>query len=231
MTNHALIFCILLPLVGCSTYFENVVYKPAPATYQEWSKPGASILDIKKSLLECGKPSPDTSFEIYEKAFNISRYDEMTYMNKLQLEDICMERIGYQYLGSYSTREICLQEQYSDLPACQTGAEIPTPTMSRRLDSWYCKVKSDYEYCLAHALAPRLCSLEKVKHPPPECLPPGREYDAALPAHQMQNSDTQSYEPIRDFPERSIQLQQEVQKSSNRQMDKLLHDTAPKAHR
>ena len=48
---------------------------------------------------------------------------------------------------------------------------------------------------------------------------------------QIFNSDSQPYDPIIDFPERSIQLQQEVQKESNRQMDKLLHDTAPKLHK
>ncbi|HEX5539440.1 MAG TPA: hypothetical protein VFX01_06595 [Methylophilaceae bacterium] len=231
MKNRAPIFCISLFLFGCSTYFEDVVYRPAPATYQEWSKSGASTLDIKKSLLECGKPAPDTNFEIYERAFNISRYDEISYMNKIQLEDICMESAGYIYSGAYSTKKICLQEKYSHLPACQLGVVKIKPSVERRLNSWYCKVKSDYQYCLAHALAPKLCSREKADHPPPECLPPGEEYKAALINQPNQHSYTESYAPIRDFPERSLQLQQEIQGDSNRQMDKLLHDTAPRIHR
>ena len=145
MLKKLLLAFILLILTGCSTYMEQVVYKPAPATYEEWSKSGASILDIKKALLECGKPASDTNFEIYEKVFNISRYDELAYMNRLQFEDICLERAGYKYNGIYDTKKICSLEKYKNLSACQPNTITPTPSVERRLNSWYCKVKSDYD--------------------------------------------------------------------------------------
>ena len=159
-----------LLLIGCSTYMEQVVYKPAPATYEEWSKSGVTILGVKKALLECGKPAPNTNFEIYEKAFNISRYNELDYMNRLQIEDICLEHAGYIYNGIYNTQKTCSLNKYQSLPTCQPNAIIPTPSVERRLNSWYCKVKTDYDYCLKHALAPKLCSPEKISNPPPECL-------------------------------------------------------------
>ncbi|MDZ4098314.1 MAG: hypothetical protein U1E13_06380, partial [Methylophilaceae bacterium] len=161
-------------LFGCSTYMQNAVYRPAPATYQEWSKPRTSSLEVKKSLLECDKPAPDTSFEIYEKAFNLSRYDEVKYINKLLLEGMCMEQAGYTYNGTYNTSKICSLEKYKLIPACHPDAIISTPSVERRLNSWYCKVKSDYNYCLEHALAPQLCTPEKANNPPPECLADGQ---------------------------------------------------------
>ncbi|HAO24548.1 MAG: hypothetical protein CMH21_00910 [Methylophaga sp.] len=157
-------------MFGCSTYMQDVVYKPSPATYQEWSKTGASNLEIKKSLLECGKPAPDTNFDVYEKAFKISRYDEDAYINKLVLEGKCMEQAGYSYNGFYNTKKICSLEKYKQLPACQANTVIPAHSLENRLNGWYCKVKSDYNYCLTHALAPQLCSREKTNNPPPECL-------------------------------------------------------------
>lgn len=230
--NYSFILFTSFFLYGCSTYLEREIYKPAPATYQEWSKSGASILEIKKSLLECGKPAPDISFEIYEKAFGISRYDELAYMNKLQLENICMQYQGYKFNGIYKPSKVCSLEKYKTLPACQPDAEIPTPSVERRLSSWYCKVKSDYEYCLEHALAPKLCSREKMVNPSPECLPPGQEYKSSSVNNQPERKKgTQAYEPMREYPEKSLRLQQEMQMDSNRQMDKLLRDTAPKTHR
>ena len=189
MIYRTLISFFALFLFGCSTYMEHVVYKPAPATYQEWSKSGVSILDIKKALLECGKPAPDTNIEIYEKVFNISRYDEIAYMNRLQFEDICLERAGYKYNGSYETKKICSLEKYKNLPACQPDAAIPVARVERRLNSWYCKVKTDYDYCLNHALAPQLCSPEKTKNPPPECLADGQASSQTSPAMQGSVSD------------------------------------------
>ena len=233
MTRSALISLVLIFLFGCSTYMEQVVYKPAPATYQEWSKYGASTSDIKKSLLECDKPAPDASFEIYEKALNISRYDELAYMNKLQIEHICLERAGYKYNGAYDTKKICSLDKYKNLPACQPNAIISPPSEERRLNSWYCKVKTDYDYCLKHALAPKLCSPEKISNPPPECLADGQ-----VPSSKPQtNSSTEikpktsTYTPPDRMQQQMLQLQRNTQNQNNRQMNSMLKNSAPKIRR
>ena len=259
MTNRTLISFASLFLFGCSTYMEQVVYKPAPATYQEWSKYGASILDIKKSLLECGKPAPDISFEIYEKAFNISRYDELAYINKLEFENICMERSGYKYNGTYNTKKICLLEKYKNLPACQPDIITHTPSVERRLNSWYCKTRTDYNYCLKYALAPQLCSLEKTQNPPPECLANDQNHPSdakrinALEAdssakyaddhednglmrlwfpglYQPYTMSPQSQEYMRRVLDQQ-RLQQNIQNQNNSQMNQLLINTTPTARR
>lgn len=230
MKSNMFIYFGSLFFLGCSTYMEQVVYKPAPATYQEWSKSGASTLDIKKSLLACGKPSPDISFEIYEKVFNISRYDEMAYMNKLALEGFCMERAGYKYNGLYNPKKTCSLEKYKNVPACQPDAVIPTPSVERRLNSWYCKIKTDYDYCLKNALAPQLCNPEEIKTPPPECLADGQ---AQFPISQTNSSTqikprTNTYIPPDRMQQQTIQLQRDTQNQNNRQMNNMLKSTAPK---
>jgi hypothetical protein len=238
---------------------EQVVYKPAPATYQEWSKYGASTLDIKKSLLECGKPAPDISFEIYEKAFNISRYDELAYMNKLEFENICMERAGYKYNGTYNTKKICLLEKYKTLPACQPDARVPMPSVEMRLNSWYCKTRTDYDYCLKYALAPKFCSPEKTKNPPPECLADNQIHPSdAKGIHALEAESSTKYaddlehhgfmellfpafyhpSPMspqsQEYMRRELdqqRLQQNIQNQNNSQMNQLLRDTTPKIRR
>ncbi len=235
MKKWALIFLTLLFLFGCSTYMGQGVYKPAPATYQEWSKYGSSTLLIKKSLLECDKPAPDVSFEIYERILNINRYDEQAFMNKLQMENICMERAGYKYNGVYDTKKICSLDKYKALPACQPNTVIPIPSVERRLNSWYCKTKTDYDYCLKHALAPQLCNPEKTKNPPPECLADAQNHPIVtndLDSHGFKSSpmSPESQEHLRRELEQQ-QQQRNIQNQSNRQMNNMLKNTAPKMKR
>lgn len=233
MKNKMLISFGSLFLLSCSTYMEQVVYKPAPATYQEWSKYGASSLDIKKSLLECGKPAPDTNYETYEKAFNISRHDELAYMNKLQIEDICLERAGYTYEGIYNTKKICALEKYRDLSACQPNAIIPTPSVQRRLNSWYCKIDSDYDYCLKHAINIKICNPERANNLPPECLTDRQTQSpassAGVPAQRQQQRNTYT-QPNRN-QEHANQLQRNTQTQNNRQMNQVLKNSSPKTKR
>ena len=227
MLKKLLLAFILLILIGCSTYMEQVVYKPAPATYEEWSKSGTSILDIKKALLECGKPASDTNFEIYEKVFNISRYDELAYMNRLQFEDICLERAGYKYNGIYDTKKICSLEKYKNLSACQPNTIIPTPSVERRLNSWYCKVKSDYDYCLKYSLNPTACSPEDARHLPPECLPVGQAASQIDTTIQNERKSSIYVAPSR-AQQQATDLQRETQSQNNRQMNNMLKSTTLK---
>ena len=178
MKNSYLLIIACL-LFGCTQYSLRNIDQPPPEDYELWKKNDQTELQIKKTLLECGAIAPSTLGWPYEDALlelGISTYDQR--MNHYYLTSKCMENAGYKKKWSVrSAQEGCDDPSFperKDYPACQPNAKIPAPNTQRRLDSWYCKVKSDYEYCLAHALAPNLCSPEKVKNPPPECLPPGR---------------------------------------------------------
>lgn len=155
-------------VVGCAAYFQP----PKPA-YQVWKKEGKGELDVKKALLECGEPSPEPTVEMYKYAFNIDlRSDPDAFNNKGFSEDACMEQSGYARLMGYrSVAEYCSWDRYKHLPICQPNAEIPKPSVERRLNSWHCKIKTDYEYCLKHAVNPPACKPEGYKNPPPECVP------------------------------------------------------------
>jgi hypothetical protein len=157
------IVLVAMLFVACAKPFQ-----PPPPEYKMWSKRGASELDIKKALLECGKPSPDPTFDSYKYAFGLE--DDDSQYNAIFLTDACMEKASYQP-RVYTVKQSCSWDRYKHLPACQPGAEIPTPSVERRLNSWHCKIKTDYDYCLKHAVNPGACNPEGHKKPPPECLP------------------------------------------------------------
>ncbi|MDX1750018.1 MAG: hypothetical protein R3271_06840 [Methylophaga sp.] len=161
---------------GCSQYSLHNIDKPPPEDYEIWTKKNESILQIKKSLLNCGAIAPTTLGWPHEEAYiklGLTSHHEQ--MNHYFLTSKCMENAGYEKRwGMRSAQEGCNDASFPErknYPACQPDAVVPTPSVKRRLNGWYCKVKSDYDYCLTHALAPQLCSREKTKNPPPECLP------------------------------------------------------------
>lgn len=176
-----LLYLILIgSFSGCGQYSVRNIDKSPPEDYEIWQKGNESALQIKKSLLECGAIAPSTLGWPYEKAYEklgISSYDQQ--MNYYFQTSKCMEKAGYiKKWGMRSTEEGCNDPSFPErkkYPACQPGAAIPTPSIERRLSSWYCKVKSDYGYCLEHALAPQLCSPERIANTPPECLTNGQE--------------------------------------------------------
>lgn len=169
MKNHTL-FIFLLLLGGCSQYSIRNIDKPPPQLHEAWGKKGASFLEIRKSLLECGQVSlGGASHEIYEKIGIVEREDQF---NHSFLVDRCMINAGFtQKNTSWTINDACADRRYRNYPACQADAVIPTPSSERRLNGWYCKTRTDYNYCLKHAIAPQLCSQEKANNPPPECLP------------------------------------------------------------
>ena len=144
------------------------MFQPVAPTYQLWSKRGTSELEIRKALLECGKPAPNVTVEMYSYAFGIK--DDDAWFNKSFEGSACMENAGFKP-RQYTVKEYCSWERYRHLSICQPGAVIPTRSVERRLNSWYCKLKTDYEYCLKHAVVPNSCEAEGYKNPPPECLP------------------------------------------------------------
>jgi hypothetical protein len=145
--------------------------KPAPETYEQWKKAGSTMLEVKKALLECGEPSPVRNKFIHEKALGIKDPDDQ--LNYFFLTDGCMEQSDFFVPGAKKTTEYCLWERHRHLPACQPGAVFPQRSVERRLNSWYCKIKTDREYCRQHAFTPSACDDPKIDYtnPPPECQP------------------------------------------------------------
>jgi len=165
----------LLPallLMGCvGEYSIRNIDKPAPEAYESWVKPGATQLDIKKALLECGDPSPATNSFIYEKALGIKDNDGQ--LNHQFLTHACMEKSGFVYRWKYTLVDYCSWDRHKHLPACQPSAVIPERSVERRLNSWHCKLKTDRDYCRKHAFVPAACDDPKKDYtnPPPECRP------------------------------------------------------------
>tara|TARA_R110000787_G_scaffold177485_1_gene289496 strand:- start:2343 stop:2867 length:525 start_codon:yes stop_codon:yes gene_type:complete len=171
MLKNTLLVLFFL-LVGCTQYSIRNIDKPPPEDYQMWKKSNKSQLDVKKALLECGAIAPSTLGWPYRKAYEKTGViEEDEQFNHGFLVDKCMIKAGFiQQNTNWTLNEACTDTRYRNYPACQPNAVIPSPSVERRINSWYCKVKSDYNYCLTHALAPQLCSREKTKNPPPECL-------------------------------------------------------------
>lgn len=163
LTYVYLLSSISLLLMSCAKSFQ-----PVAPSYMFWSKPGKSELDVKKAMLECGKPSPDPTIEMYRLAYGL--YDDER-LNYYILTNKCMELSGYtgKHVSSYESCMRYPERRY--LSSCQPDTKIPKPSIERRLNSWYCKLKTDYQYCLKHAVNPPACNPEGYKNPPPECLP------------------------------------------------------------
>lgn len=166
-------FIFVLALFGCGEYSIRNIDKPAPSEVEGWSKSGATALDIKKALLECGAPSPSVNDFIYAKALGIEEHDQL--MNHFFLTRACMERNGFVDRWR-SVKDSCADSSFPErekYPACQPNAVIPERSVERRLNSWYCKLKTDLNYCLEHALNSSACTREgkDYNNPPPECLP------------------------------------------------------------
>jgi hypothetical protein len=165
------LLCLFL-LAGCGTDFSiRNIDKPAPLPYESWVKSGASELDVKKALLECGDPAPNTTGFIYEKALGMKDLDAQ--LNHQFLTGACMEKSGFRLRWGDTIAKYCSWDRHRHLPACQPGAVIPERSVERRLNSWYCKVKTDREYCRKHAFNPAACDDPKkdYNNPPPECRP------------------------------------------------------------
>ena len=136
--------------------------KPISPYYLDWIKPGATVLDVKKIILECGWPSPDPKNSEIERA-------GMT-INDAELARLCMKRSGFRRLNP---RDMAISScgHYPDLPACQPDAQIPIPSVDRRLNSRYCKIERSYEGCVKYARYPEKCKEQDFRVIVPECLP------------------------------------------------------------
>lgn len=151
--RNGLVFSIyLLLLVGCfgDLSFQNLG-KPPPDYYRLWGKQGETEFDIKKRLFECG----------WEGGGYIEK-------NTGALVYMCMERAGY-YVQSVngkkkqSSNPWCYH--WPDLPACQPGAEIPTPSVERRLNSRYCRIRTSFQACFKNSMIARTEWCESLEYP------------------------------------------------------------------
>jgi hypothetical protein len=151
--NRIIYPVIVFNLSACSGAFQ-----PPPPDYAIWTRPNANSLDIKKTLLECGAASPGGAASGFTH-------------NQVALVSICMRQLGYtkKVPPARDDPHICVM--HPSLPACQPGAEIPKPSVERRLNSWWCKLHFYYDYCIKHAVVPAACHPDDKKNPPPECLP------------------------------------------------------------
>ena len=163
MMARSVFMCLVLLVTSCAKPFQ-----PVAPSYKFWSQPGKTELDVKKTMLECGFPTPDPRVVDYEYAFGL--IDEGEVLNAGFMNDACMENAGYTP-REYTVSEYCGWDWHIHLPVCQPGAVIPRPSMERRLNSRYCNLKTDYEYCLEHGKYPPACKNNNYDNPPLECLP------------------------------------------------------------
>ncbi|MDO6645369.1 hypothetical protein [Acinetobacter guillouiae] len=151
-----LLFLILVGILtsGCS----EKMFQPPPPDFLEWIAPNSSIVDVKKKLLECGMPEPSGKSPEYQQ---LGRNAQVSI-------SLCMVNAGFSDKDEYP---LCKYEKDRVLPVCASGAEIPTPDINRRLNSHYCRTKSNYQYCKQNARFPELCDKNDYVNPRPECLP------------------------------------------------------------
>jgi hypothetical protein len=150
--KRSLVFSIAVLLTGCfDGYSIKNIDKPLPEYYRLWEKQGETEFDIKKRLFECG----------WEGGGYIEK-------NTGALVYMCMERSGYYALQSVDgkrkkTNSWCYH--WPDLPACQPGAEIPTPSVERRLNSRYCRVRTSFHACFENSMIARTKWCKSLEYP------------------------------------------------------------------
>lgn len=225
MYKQYVIILIALLATGCTRYNVSNIDKPPPKEYQSWHKAGATEIDIKKALLECGAPAPHSTDHTYSAA-GIKGNQKI--MNHHYLTSSCMEQAGYSHAWwGRTVQASCTDINFPDrknFPACQLGVEIPKPSIERRLNSWHCKIKTDYSYCLEHAVNPSACNPDGFKNPPPECLAPGQTPPPANDkTNQMIKRSSDDFSLI-EYPDKTLQLQRDMQNQNNQQMNQMLRN-------
>ncbi|MFW1813314.1 hypothetical protein ACG9X6_01425 [Acinetobacter guillouiae] len=152
MRNLFFLASISILTSGCS----EKMFQPPPPEFKSWSKQGVELIEVKKKLLEYGFDTPSGFY-------NSRTYDDLAFAS------FCMEAAGYKALDGPA--RWCHNHPDKNLAACTPGAEIPTPDINRRLNSHYCRAKTNYQYCKENARFPELCDKNDYVNPRPECLP------------------------------------------------------------
>lgn len=151
--ERLLILLLLSGLYGCKGSFQ-----PLPPEYELWRKEGATTLEIKKVILECGVSSPRGGV-----------VSEGRSQNEIILSHKCIASAGYIYFDPFKGK-LDLNNEYGcrrshDLPACQPGAEIPTPSVERRLNSRYCRIRTSFHACFKNSMIARTEWCESLEYP------------------------------------------------------------------
>jgi len=152
-------YVLILLLVGLATSgCMEKLSRPPPPAFLKWTAPGKSVVDVQKKLIECGMPDPSGSSYAYRE---LDRNTQISI-------SFCMMYAGFDNTYDYPP---CRYDAERTLPACAPRAAIPAPSVNRRLNSPYCKAKTDYQYCKQNALNPPACDNYNYDNPVPECLP------------------------------------------------------------
>jgi hypothetical protein len=156
---------LIIPVIAISGCVRSY-FQPALPEYEYWKKPGATELEIKKSLLECGSPSPNPLFDLFKHDYKLTNEGAA---NRSLMVSFCMESIGY--TKNLSVKKLCTLSHNEQLPVCMHKVPIYQPSVERRLNSKYCKRKSSYDYCVKTAMYPNGCKHNDYNNIVPECLP------------------------------------------------------------
>lgn len=125
-------FIASIVLTGCVWNID----KPPPPWWTYFSGNGASELEIRIALLECGASIPGDPME-----YQAVRYGGV---NEILLVEKCMEVSGFPIkdrLNTCAGRKDTVTGRHipADYPACKPGAVIPVRSVENRLKSPYCK--------------------------------------------------------------------------------------------
>lgn len=112
----------------------------------------------------------------------------------------CMKNSGF------SKDEYFCDGLHNPPPSCQPDAIIPTRNVERRLNSAYCKGYGKNT---------------------PECLPLGQEHIPQQQTQPQQQNSGDTNIPIREYPDKALQLERDIQNQNNKQMKNILKNTNP----
>lgn len=111
-------------------------FQPNPPEFQEWSKPGATELEVKRAMLECGYPSPFGSRDRHVQ-------DVSATPNEIAVMSRCMKREGFVFdNGRY---DFCTQ--WRELAACGPDVRAPPRSVEKRLDGDFCRKYAQADVC------------------------------------------------------------------------------------
>jgi len=152
LAARSVFIAVLFALSGCGS---PDWFQPPPQEGQVWTKPGSSSTEISKALLECGSVSVSS--------LGVPPREDKTPNQKAQIQR-CMFADGFTMTVPKKQWYYC--ETNPSLPACQAGASVVQRSVSRRLQSNYCRRESDLKFCILTAVNKYACTQTERGFPP-----------------------------------------------------------------